>query len=90
MRERDRAPRVFEAPVPQDEESVALGAAFKESQIAMRDARKALAKRKAEFDDAPDWMLEQLATAEKRFEEAATAWTAHLETTGRKVIRERR
>jgi len=35
-------------------------------------------------------MLEQLATAEKQFEEAATAWAAHLETTGRKVVRERR
>ena len=81
---------MFEAPVPQDEESTALGAAFKETQIALRDAKKALAKRRAEFDDAPDWMLEQLAAAEKHFEDAATAWTAHLETTGRKVVRERR
>jgi hypothetical protein len=81
---------VFETPVPQDERSIELGAAFKEGQVLMRDARKALAKRKAEFDDAPEWMLEQLAAAEKQFEEAATAWTAHLETTGRKVVRERR
>jgi hypothetical protein len=76
--------------VPQDEQSIALGAAFKESQIALRDARKALAKRKAEFSDEPEWMLEQLAAAEKSFEEAASTWTAHLETTGRKVVRERR
>ena len=81
---------MFEVPVPQDEQSIALGAAFKESQIALRDARKALAKRKTEFSDEPEWMLEQLADAEKRFEAAATAWTAHLETTGRKVVRERR
>lgn len=76
--------------MPQDEASIALGAAFKASQVAMRDARKALAKRKAEFDDTPDWMLEQLASAEKHFEDAATAWADHLETTGRKVVRERR
>jgi hypothetical protein len=76
--------------VPQDDESIALGAAFKESQIALRDAKKALAKRTAEFGDEPEWMLEQLASAEKGFEEAASAWTAHLETTGRKVVRERR
>lgn len=73
--------------MPQDERSIELGAAFKESQILIRDARKALAKRKAEFADEPDWMIEQLAVAEARFEEAATAWTAHLETTGRKVVR---
>ena len=78
---------MLEAPVPQDERSIELGAAFKEAQILTRDARKALAKRKAEFADEPDWMLEQLAAAEKRFEEAASAWTEHLETTGRKVVR---
>lgn len=76
--------------MPQDERSIELGAAFKEAQLVMRDAKKALAKRKAEFDDEPDWMLEQLAAAEKRFEEVATAWAEHLETTGRKVVRERR
>jgi len=86
-RDRDRGPRVVEAAVPQDERSIELGAAFKEAQILMRDARKALAKRKAEFGDEPDWMLEQLAAAGKRFEEAASAWTEHLETTGRKVVR---
>jgi hypothetical protein len=32
-------------------------------------------------------MLEQLQEAERAFEEAATAWTEHLETTGRKVVR---
>ncbi len=74
----------------QDEQSIALGAAFKESQVALRDAKKALAKRKAEFADEPEWMLEQLVAAEKDFEEAATAWAAHLETTGRKVVRDRR
>jgi hypothetical protein len=73
--------------VPQDPVSIELGAKFKESQIAVRDARKALDKRRAEFDDEPEWMLEQLATAERTFEEAATAWTEHLETTGRKVVR---
>jgi hypothetical protein len=82
-----RGPRVFEAPVPQDERSVELGAAFRETQIAMREARKALAKRKAEFDDEPQWMLDQLHETEQRFEAAATAWSEHLETTGRKVVR---
>ncbi len=90
QRDRDRGPRVFEAPVPQDERSVELGALFKESQIGMRDARKALDKRKAEFGDEPDWMLTQLTEAEERFATAATAWSEHLETTGRKVVRERR
>jgi hypothetical protein len=78
---------VFEVPVPQDDRSIELGAAFKEAQILVRDAKKALAKRKAEFSDEPDWMLEQLAAAEQRFEAAATEWTAYLETTGRKVVR---
>jgi hypothetical protein len=73
--------------VPQDERSVELGAAFREAQNALRDARKALEKRKAEFNDEPDWMLEQYAAAERRFEEAATAWAEHLETTGRKIVR---
>ena len=53
----------------------------------MRDARKALAKRRAESEDEPEWMVEQLTAAEKVFEEASTAWTEHLETTGRKVVR---
>lgn len=78
---------MFEEIVPQDEVSIALGARFKETQIAMRDARKALDKRKAEFDDEPEWMAQQLAEAEAAFEAAATAWTEHLETTGRKVVR---
>ena len=73
--------------MPQDERSIELGAAFKEAQVAVRDARKALDKRKAEFADEPDWMLAQLEDAERRFQEAATAWTEHLETTGRKVVR---
>jgi hypothetical protein len=80
-------PRVFETPVPQDEVSIELGAAFKESQKAVREAKKVLAKRKAEFDDEPAWMLEQLETAEQQFQSAATAWSEHLETTGRKVVR---
>jgi predicted translin family RNA/ssDNA-binding protein len=73
--------------VPQDERSVELGAAFKEAQIALRDARKALEKRKAEFDDEPEWMREQFTAAEQRFAEAASQWSEHLETTGRKVVR---
>jgi hypothetical protein len=73
--------------VPQDEESIALGTAFREAQAAIRDARKALDKRKAEFGDEPEWMLEQLATAEQRFAEIATSWSEHLAKTGRKVVR---
>ena len=73
--------------MPQDPVSVELGAKFKEKQLALRDAKKALDKRKAEFDDEPDWMIEQLADAEREFEEAATAWSDHLGTTGRKVVR---
>jgi len=73
--------------VPQDERSVELGAMFREAQAALRDARKALDKRKAEFDDEPDWMLEALHAAEKRFEDVATEWSEHLAKTGRKVIR---
>jgi hypothetical protein len=78
---------VFEAPVPQDERSIELGAQFKEAQVALRDARKALDKRQAEFGDEPEWMLEQFHAAEKRFEEAASTWSEHLATTGRKVVR---
>jgi len=78
---------VFETPVPQDERSIELGAAFKECQIAIRDARKMLFKRKAEHGDEPEWLLEQLAAAEATFAVAADEWAAHLETTGRKVVR---
>jgi len=60
---------------------------FKEAQTALRDARKALEKRKADFDDEPDWMLEQYRAAEKRFEEVSTEWSEHLAKTGRKVVR---
>lgn len=77
----------MEVPVPQDERSVELGARFKEAQGAIRDARKALDKRRAEFGDEPDWMLEQLRQAEARFEEVATEWVEHLSTTGRRVVR---
>jgi len=73
--------------VPQDERSIELGALFKEAQIALRDARKALDKRKAEFGDEPEWMLEQIQSTEKRFEEVATEWSEHLAKTGRKVVR---
>jgi hypothetical protein len=73
--------------VPQDETSIALGAAFREAQTAVRDAKKLLDKRKAEHGDEPDWMLQQLAEAERRFEDAATAWSEHLAGTGRKVVR---
>ncbi|MBI2724353.1 MAG: hypothetical protein HYX50_04750 [Chloroflexi bacterium] len=86
-RDRDRAARPFEVPVPQDERSVELGHLFRETQIAVRDARKALDKRRAEFDDEPDWMVEQLRAAEQRFEEVATEWSEHLTQTGRKVVR---
>ncbi len=55
--------------------------------MAVREARKALDKRRAEFSDEPEWMVRQLEEAEQRFEEAATAWTDHLATTGRKVVR---
>jgi hypothetical protein len=88
-RSEDRGPRVFETPVPQDERSVELGAAFREAQMAMRDARKALDKRKAEYSDEPEWLIVQLTEAEARFTAAAEAWAAHLETTGRKVVRNR-
>jgi hypothetical protein len=85
----DRASRIFEPPVPQDPRSLELGAAFREAHTAMRDARKALDKRKAEYNDEPEWLVEQLASAEARFAVAADAWAQHLETTGRKVVRAR-
>jgi hypothetical protein len=85
----DRSARVFEPPAPQDPRSVELGAAFREAQAAARDARKALEKRKAEFGDEPEWLVEQLAAAEARFAAASTAWVEHLETTGRKMARSR-
>jgi hypothetical protein len=80
---------MFEPPVPQDPRSIELGAAFREAQMAMRDARKALDKRKAEYNDEPEWLTEQLAAAEARFAAAADEWAQHLETTGRKVVRAR-
>jgi hypothetical protein len=73
--------------VPQDPGSIELGAKFKDAQVALRDARKALDKRRAEFNDEPDWMIEQLQAAELAFADAATAWHDHLATTGRKVVR---
>ncbi len=84
---RDRGPRTLEVPVPQDERSLQLGAAFREAQTALRDARKALEKRKAEFGDEPEWMLEQYRSAEQRFEEISNEWSEHLSKTGRKVVR---
>ncbi|TAK55288.1 MAG: hypothetical protein EPO22_14670 [Dehalococcoidia bacterium] len=84
---RDRGPRTLEVPVPQDERSLELGTMFKEAQLALRDARKAIEKRKADFDDEPEWMLEQYRAAEKRFEEISTEWSEHLSRTGRKVVR---
>lgn len=66
-----------------------LGAAFREAQMAVRDSRKALAKRKAEYSDEPEWLVLQLAAAEARFAVIADEWAAHLETTGRKVVRNR-
>ena len=80
---------MFEEPVPQDPRSVELGARFREAQTALRDARKTLEKRKAEHGDEPQWLLEQYAEAEQRFEEVATEWSDHLATTGRRVVRPR-
>ncbi|HLB24433.1 MAG TPA: hypothetical protein VJP07_10090 [Dehalococcoidia bacterium] len=73
--------------MPQDPVSIELGAKFKEAQVAVRDARKAMEKRKAEFDDEPEWMVQQYAEAERAFEETATAWHEHLSQTGRKMVR---
>jgi len=84
---RDRGARAAEIPVPQDERSLQLGAMFREAQTALRDARKALDKRMADFGDEPEWMLEQYHAAEKRFEEISTEWSEHLSRTGRKVVR---
>jgi hypothetical protein len=92
---RERGPRAreerrgFEPPVPQDPRSLELGAAFREAQQAVRDARRALEKRRAEHGDEPEWLVEQLADAERRFAAAADAWVQHLDTTGRKVVRAR-
>ncbi|MEX2245553.1 MAG: hypothetical protein WEC75_02610 [Dehalococcoidia bacterium] len=84
---RDARPRVFETPVPQDEASVALGARFREAQMAVRDARKTLDRRRADQGDEPEWLQEQYAEAERLFEEVATEWSDHLAKTGRKVVR---
>lgn len=86
-RARDRGPRYEAPPPPQDERSIELGAAFREAQAALRDAKKALEKRKAEFGDEPEWLLEQLEAAEQRFAKAATEWHEHLLTTGRRMAR---
>lgn len=67
-----------------------LGARFREAHQALRDARKALEKRKAEFGDEPEWLLAQYAEAERQFEEAATAWSDHLAKTGRRMARSER
>jgi hypothetical protein len=75
--------------VPQDPRSIELGAAFRDAQMAMRDARKALDKRRAEYNDEPEWLVEQLAAAETAFASRADEWSEHLETTGRKVVRTR-
>ena len=77
----------MEPPVPQDPLSIELGAKFREAQIAIRDAKKALDKKKAEAGDVPEWMVEQLTAAEQAFEVVATEWAELLATTGRKVIR---
>jgi hypothetical protein len=75
---------------PPDERSLQLGTAFREAQMAYRDARRALDKRRAEQGDEPEWLVQQLQEAERRFEEAATAWSEHLATTGRKRVLMRR
>jgi hypothetical protein len=84
---RDSGPRMMEAPPPPDPVSVELGQKFREAQAAVRDARKALDKRRAEFGDEPEWMVAQLAETERRFEDASTAWVEHLSGTGRKMAR---
>ncbi|HZP56830.1 MAG TPA: hypothetical protein VFC53_04660 [Dehalococcoidia bacterium] len=86
-RGRDRDAWRREQPVPQDERSVELGARFREAQAALRDARKTLDKRRAEQGDEPEWLVEEYHAAERRFEEAATAWHEHLLKTGRRVVR---
>jgi hypothetical protein len=73
--------------VPQDERSIQLGAMFREAHAALRDARKALEKRKADSGDEPDWMVEQCRAAEARFAEISTEWSEHLSKTGRRVLR---
>ncbi|MBF6600431.1 MAG: hypothetical protein IVW36_07975 [Dehalococcoidia bacterium] len=73
--------------MPQDERSVELGAAFREAQGALRDARKTLDKRKVEQGDEPEWLVAEYAAAEQRFADAATAWSEHLAQTGRRVVR---
>lgn len=78
---------MLEAPPPQDPLSIELGQKFRDTQVAVRDARKALDKRRAEFNDEPEWMLAQLAEAHDRFEEASTAWVDHLSNTGRNMAR---
>jgi hypothetical protein len=71
---------------PPDPESVELGAAFKEAHQALRDAGRAIEKRKAEQGDEPAWLLEQLEAAEQRFAEAAERWIEHLDKTGRRAV----
>ncbi|HEX5479384.1 MAG TPA: hypothetical protein VFY79_06645 [Dehalococcoidia bacterium] len=73
--------------MPQDERSVELGQRFREAQVAVRDARKTLEKRKTEQGDEPQWLIDEYEAAERRFEEAATEWSEHLATTGRKIVR---
>jgi hypothetical protein len=71
---------------PPDPHSLELGAAFREAQVALRDARKALDKRRSEYSDEPEWLVQQHEEAQRRFEAAATAWSDHLATTGRKRV----
>jgi hypothetical protein len=84
-RPRQQQREMLEMPPP-DAVSVELGAAFKEAHQALRDAVKALDKRKAEQGDEPAWLVEQLQAAEARFSESADAWTTHLEKTGRRPM----
>jgi hypothetical protein len=69
---------------PPDPRSVELGAAFKEAHQALRDAQRALDKRKAEQGDEPEWLVSQLEAAERQFAEASDAWIDFLETSGRR------
>lgn len=84
---RESSTRLLEPPPPPDPVSLELGQAFRDAHEAVRDARKVLEKRKAEFGDEPDWMLAQLEEAERRFAEAADRWVEHLAKTGRRSVR---
>ncbi len=85
--QRDGRFRAFETPVPQDERSIELGERFRETQTALRDAKKTLDRRRAEYGDEPQWLVDQYQESERRFAQIATEWHEHLSKTGRKMVR---